>query len=247
MYLAWSILLAFGLAWPVPRLLPRWHTLRHVPGPALVLWQAVALGAVIAGLELAPLAVLALLRRGRDLPDPTDHVVLALVAAGLSALIVGRLLARAHVVGRRLRRVRREHRELVDLLGHADPHDADLPTGVRVLSHPTPTAYCVPGLTRRVVLTSGTIEALPPEQLRAVLAHEQAHLRGRHDLILEFFTVWHTAVPRRLRSDEGLRTVRLFIELLADRYAVRAAGRLPVGRALVALAQAQHPTGTLGQ
>ncbi|MBO1754846.1 M56 family metallopeptidase [Allobranchiibius sp. CTAmp26] len=245
MYLGWLLLLTVVLAWPAPRLLPRWTALRGVPGPALWLWQGVSLGAVVAGLELAPLAVLYVVRVGDGLPAPRDHIVLAAIAALVSALLAGRLLARAHVVGRRLRKVRREHRELVDLLDEP-VHAAGLPAQVRVLSHPTATAYCVPGLSRRVVLTSGTIEALPPAELRAVLAHELAHLRHRHDLVLEFFTVWHTAVPRRLRSDRGLETVRLLIELLADRSAERAVGRVPVARALVALARAEHPTGTLG-
>ena len=244
-YLAGLLLLTVVLAWPAPRLLPRWTALRAVPGPALWLWQGISLGAVVAGLELAPLAILSFVRVGDGLPAPRDHVILAALAVLISALLVGRLLARGHVVGRRLRKVRREHRELVDLLDEP-VHASGLPAQVRVLSHPTATAYCVPGLSRRVVLTSGTIDALPPAELRAVLAHELAHLRQRHDLVLEFFTVLHTAVPRRLRSDRGLETVRLLIELLADRNAERSVGRVPVARALVALARAEHPSGTLG-
>ena len=42
------------------------------------------------------------------------------------------------------------------------------------------------------------------EELAAVLAHERAHLRHRHDLVLEFFTVLHTAAPPRLRSAAAL-------------------------------------------
>lgn len=242
MYLAGLIVLTVILAWPAPRLLPRWVALRAVPGPALWLWQCVSLGSVLAGLALAPLAILRLIGKPEGLPSPADHIVLAIVAASITGLIVSRLLARAHVVGMRLRKIRREHRELVDLLGKS----GELPNDVRVLEHPTATAYCVPGLSSRVVLTSGTVAALGPDELQAVLAHELAHLRQRHDLVLEFFTVWHTAVPRRLRSDWGLETVLLLIELLADRTAERQVGRLPVGRALVVLAQSSHPSGTLG-
>ncbi|MDQ2851807.1 M56 family metallopeptidase [Dermatophilaceae bacterium Sec6.4] len=242
MYLFGLIALAIAFAWPAPRLLPRWVALRAVPGPALWLWQCISLGAVIACLALAPLAILTFIGRPRGLPSPADHVVLAVLAAFISGLLIVRLLTRAHIVGRRLRRVRREHRELVDLLGDAGQLDGD----VRVLDHPTATAYCVPGLSHRVVLTSGTVAALAPHELQAVLAHEVTHLRQRHDLVLEFFTVWHTAVPSRLRSDRALETVTLLIELLADRTAAREVGRVPVARALVALARAEHPSGTLG-
>lgn len=242
MYLAGLIALTVVLAWPAPRLLPRWTALRGVPGPALWLWQCVSLSAVIAGLTLAPLAILTFIGTRDRLPSPADHAVLAVLAATISGLLLLRLLARAHIVGRRLRKVRREHRELVDLLGDS----GQLPVDVRVLDHPTATAYCVPGMSRRVVLTSGTIAALAPHELQAVLAHEVAHLQQRHDLVLEFFTVWHTAVPRRLRSDRGLETVTLLIELLADRAAERQVGRVPVARAMVALSRAEHPSGTLG-
>ena len=63
-----------------------------------------------------------------------------------------------------------------------------------------------------------------------MLAHERAHLRARHDLILEFFTVVHEAVPAFVRSDAALREVTLLIEVLADRAAVRATSVLATAR-----------------
>ena len=126
------------------------------------------------------------------------------------------------------------------------PPSPGLPGSVRVLEHPTPTAYCVPGLRQRVVLSRGTIDALPADQLAAVLAHERAHLRARHDLVLECFPVVHTTVPDAVRSDAGMREVNLLVELLADRAAVRAVGAPPLARALVALARGRRPGATLG-
>ena len=38
-----------------------------------------------------------------------------------------------------------------------------------------------------------------------MVAHEEAHLRERHDLVLEFFTVLHTATPRLLRTPPAER------------------------------------------
>ena len=79
------------------------------------------------------------------------------VAAALSGLVAVRLLVSGDRVGRNLRAARRRHRELVDLLGVA----GEGPTGTCASSStPTPTAYCVPGVRRRVVLTQGTLDRL---------------------------------------------------------------------------------------
>lgn len=203
---------------------------RRAPGQALLVWQAVSLAGVFAALAVAPagIAVTAL---------PTWATAAALA---FSAAMLARLLWSGHRVGTRLRAGRREHRELVDLLG------INIGDDVRVLAHPTPTAYCVPGLRRRVVLTEGTLASLPPEELSAVMAHERAHLRARHDLVLEFFTVLHEAVPGRLRSPQALREVRLLIEVLADRAARTVTGPVPLARALATLSAASHPEGVLG-
>jgi Zn-dependent protease with chaperone function len=160
------------------------------------------------------------------------YVWLVAIAGAVSGLVLARLLVSGHKVGRNLRVIRRRHRELVDLLAaHDDRH-------VRVLEHPTPTAYCLPGLSRRVVLTQGTIDTLAERELDAVLAHERAHLAARHDLILEFFTVVHEAVPPFVRSETALREVHLLIEVLADRAAVREVGPVPTARAIVDMAGA---------
>ena len=84
--------------------------------------------------------------------------------------------------------MRTDHRELVDIVAQHDQR-------MRILQHPTPTAYCIPGRQSRVVLSQGVLDALPADQLEAVVAHEEAHLRGRHDLLLEFFSVVHSSVP----------------------------------------------------
>ena len=86
------------------------------------------------------------------------------VALAFSAAMLARLLWSGHRVGTRLRSERRRHRELVDALGttHDSAATSRWPGGeVRVLAHPTPTAYCLPGRRHRVVLTEGTLLALP--------------------------------------------------------------------------------------
>lgn len=235
------LLVALTLAGPVPRLLPRVTGLREVPRAGLVLWQSTSLAAVLAGLAAGPM-----FRAGTDLlaDHPPVRAVAAWLGLVLSLVTLVLLLASGHRTGMRLRRLRRRHRRLVDLvaLEPATPGAGRL----RVLEHPMPTAYCVPGLRQRVVLSQGAIDALDADELLAVLAHERAHLRARHDLVLEFFTVLHTAVPRRLRSEAGLAEVNLLVELLADRWAARQAGVEPLARALVQLASAQRPDAAMG-
>ncbi|KYH45064.1 M56 family metallopeptidase [Branchiibius sp. NY16-3462-2] len=238
-------------------LLPRWRGQVRSPGASLLLWQAVSVAAILAGVLLAPVAVLGFVREGRELPDPAAHLPMLLVGIVVSGVLLGRLAVRGHRVGTALRTSRRQHRELIDLLA-VDP-GVEPPLGVRrwralgspphsltVLAHPTPTAYCVPGLRSRVVVSDAIGEQLGPVGLQAVLAHEVTHLRQRHDLILEFFTVLHTAVPTALRSDRGLGRGRLLVEILADRGAEQVVGRAPVARAIVLLADAPHPSGAMG-
>ena len=233
------VILAILLAWPVPRGLARLTVLRRAPRAALVLWQATTVTAVIAALLAAPAALPVVLG---DRIRWSEHWPVLVAAATLSSVVAGRLLLSADRIGRDLRAARRRHRDLVDLLGAAgegrDRH-------MRVLEHTTPTAYCVPGVRRRVVLTQGTFERLQPDELEAVLAHERAHLAARHDLIMEFFTVVHEAVPRFLRCDAALYEVHLLIEVLADRAAVRRSGPVSTGRAIVAMADGPKPAGAM--
>ena len=81
--------------------------------------------------------------------------------------------------------------------------------------------------------------------MTAILTHERAHLRARHDLVLEAFTAVHAAFPRFVRSASALDAVRLLIELLADDAAVRTAGPTPLARALVACASGRTPSGAM--
>lgn len=226
-------LLAGLLAGVAPRVMARLVLFRRAPRAALVAWQAVSLAAVLSALAAAPAAVPSLQRTGG---------LLLAVALVVSGLVFARLLLSGHRIGTRLRAARNRHRDLVDLL--ATQHDSG--GRVRVLDHPTPTAYCLPGRRSRVVLTQGALAALPGQELDAVLAHERAHLRGRHDLLLEYFSVLHHSVPRPLRSSAALAEVRLLVEALADRAAVHTSGPVTTARALTRLAQGQAPEAGLG-
>ena len=228
----------------VPRTLPSATLLRRTPGAALVLWQMIGGAGVLAALMTAPAAAIALATEGGTVPtffDETTRVSLALVVATVMSLgMLFLLLRSAHHIGTDLRASRRTQRNVVDVV--ASRSEGSL----RVVDHPGRSAYCLPGLRSRVVLTSGAVAALSEEELAAVLAHEQAHAGGRHDLMLEFFTVLHRTVPAPVRSDAALREVQLLIELLADRQAARRVGPAPLGRALATMAGSAAPPASLG-
>ena len=224
------VLAALGvvLAGPVPALLARARWLRRTPLSTMLLWQGVALAAVLsalgAGLSLAT-------SQGWSTP--------AALALAVTAVVAVRLGLSGHRVGTSLRSLRRHHREQLDLVTHRRG-------GLAVLETEQPLAYCVPSLkSSRVVVSQGALGRLAPDELDAVLAHERAHLRARHDLVLEAFSVLHRAFPRWVSSASALREVRMLVEVLADRAAARDAGAQALGRALVGLAGAPAPTAGL--
>lgn len=230
--------LALALAGPVPALMAARPRLRLTPMAAMVLWQAVALAAVLAalgaGLSLAT-------RSGVGVPESPWSWVVVGGALVLTLTVLVRLGWAAHRVGTELRSLRRRHRDLLDALG-----EADVERNLRILDHDTPTAYCLPGVGHsRVVLSRGALIRLSAESLRAVLEHERAHLRYRHDLVLEAFTVLHRAFPTVLNSSRALAEVVLLAEVLADRAAIQRVGKRPLVEALAHLAGGTTPQASL--
>lgn len=229
--------LAVLLAGPVPALMARWSGLRSTPAAAMLLWQSTALAAVLAalgaGLSLAT-------DRLWQPPVAAEDVLVAALAGAVTVVVGGRLLLSGHLTGTALRRVRRAHRERVDRVARRE-------RGVSVLDHGVPVAYCVPGVAgARIVVSRSTLERLGPAELEAVLEHERSHLRARHDLVLEAFTVLHRAFPRWVASRAAREEVEVLVEVLADRAAVRHGDRRALLGALVALAGASAPAGALG-
>ncbi|GAY13415.1 M56 family metallopeptidase [Mycobacterium sp. shizuoka-1] len=249
--LAFTIL-ALLLVGPVPALLARASWTMRAPRAAIVLWQSIAVAAVLSAFS-AGLAIASRLfvpgPDGRPTATITSEIDalgwplwLAYVSVFAVTLVIGaRLLVAGVQVAVATRRRRAHHRMVVDLLG--DPWQGM--SGLRVLDVAEPLAYCLPGVRSRVVLSEGTLSALTEAELVAILSHERAHLRARHDLVLEAFVAVHTAFPRFVRSGSALAAVRLLVELLADDAAVRTAGPTPLARALVTCASGPTPKGAL--
>ncbi len=200
---------------------------RRSPATAIVMWQALglaggvsAIGALLAIGSAQPpratiLGALADHLEAGQLIEPSTSMAakafqIGCLAAGaaLLALLCWVLVgASAAVV-----RARRRQRELLALLAHGDPK---VP-GALVVDHPAAAAYCLPGLRSKIVVSVGTLDLLGPAELAAVLEHERAHLRERHDLVLLPFTSLRRAFPRSRLILHTLLAVGLLIEMLAD-------------------------------
>jgi Zn-dependent protease with chaperone function len=167
--------------WPdrAPRLgVLAWHALS-----ASTLLAVLLAGAVLVipesplSLDLAELIqACALTLRG--LYATPGGMPLSVAGAAFALAVVARLgycaAAELAVAGRQQRR----QREMLTIVGRRDQV-----LGATVVEHGTAAVYCLPGRPRRIVCTTAALQTLNAEQLRAALAHEQAHLRGRHHLI----------------------------------------------------------------
>jgi Zn-dependent protease with chaperone function len=236
--------LAVLLAWPVPALLARARWPGRDPLVALVCWQAVGLAGGLSMIGallvhgLAPWGQALLpaawgLLTGRPPADPArgDHWV-ALTLAGVLALELVGVLLLSWV---RTTRTRRRHRALLELV----VQPATSPD-TRLLEHPAPVAFCIPGARPLLVLSSGMVAELDDDQLAAVVAHERAHLKERHHLLLLPFVAWKAALPVLPAAERAYAAVRELVEMRADDVALRslsgATPRRTLARAIVAAA-----------
>ncbi len=254
--LAFTVM-ALVLSGPVPSMLARAKWPSRAPRAAIVLWQSIALAAVLSAFSAGIAIASRLFAPGPD-GRPTATIAseidvlgwplwVAYVAVFALTLVIGARLAVAIVqVAIATRRRRAHHRMVVDLVGKSRKWaHAQAGHGLRILDIDEPLAYCLPGVRSRVVVSEGTLATLADNEIAAILSHERAHLRARHDLVLEMFTAVHAAFPRFVRSASALDAVKLLIEMLADDAAVRAAGPTPLARALVACATGRTPAGAL--
>ena len=247
--LAFTIV-ALVLSGPVPAMLARASWPIRAPRAAIVLWQSIALAAVLSAFSAGIAIASRLFVLGPD-GRPTATITSEIDALGwplwaayvivfaITLVIGGRLTFAVLQVAIATRRRRAHHRMVVDLVGKSQGNH------LRILDVAQPLAYCLPGVRSRVVVSEGALNALGDNEMAAILSHERAHLRARHDLVLEMFTAVHAAFPRFVRSGNALDAVRLLIEMLADDAAVRAAGPTPLARALVACASGRTPSGAL--
>ena len=229
----------------------------RIPGVAIVCWQAIGLAAGLSAIGL-PLSLglapyhaptgTALRRFARDLMNgelpagmATHHLLLVAVGLGLAAVLLG---STAHSLLTAVRTQRR-HRDLLNLVARNDP----AVPGALVLDHPCAAAYCLPGMRPTVVISAGTLKLLDRAELAAVLSHEQAHAKERHDLVLLPFTALRRALPWLDWVRAANETVALLVEMRADDKARRLHDDAPLAAALLRFADAPSrmtPAGALG-
>lgn len=240
--LAWALLGGSLGSWALAT--SRWP--EHNPRLGLAAWLLLSCSlpvmfvtAAISVLTATPLghsvvdffhACIALVRgafAGPVSPSGADLVAvfLLLVAVRVFALFLTDITS-----GLRQRRRRRSQLRLV-AASHSSTHQDDL----IVVHDARPAAFCLPGRMRTIVITTTAIQTLTPEELVAVLAHERAHLRGHHHLMLAWshairqsycFLPWVGAMAQRASS---------LVEMVADDHAVKASSPPVLASALLRL------------
>jgi Zn-dependent protease with chaperone function len=164
--------------------------------------------------------------------------------AGLGLALAGAVAARTALTAmthlRAAGRQARRHAQTARLVGQPEPA-----LGAVLVEHAQPHAYCVAGRHPTVILTTGAVQALDPGQLDAVLAHERAHLAGRHHRLRALARIGRLVLPfLPLMRDADEQVARL-VELHADDAAARARDPRLLATALVVLATAASPAPAL--
>lgn len=240
--LVWSgvLLAAAGaLALVGPRLLgaSSWQV-RH-PRTALAAWEATL--ATVSMLALGAVAAAV----GTAVAGPAQGGALAGHVAGWSMLLaVSAVLAVIAGGGEHLHDAARADADAMLALPHVDyrlPGRARL----RVCAGDGLIACAVPGAEPVVVVSAGVVAALTPAQLRAVVGHEQAHLRGRHDRLRRVADLVVACLPRSAVAGRARRRIGLLVELAADDRAARVAGAVHVANALERWGRADGDAGML--
>jgi len=226
----------------------------RAPRLGIAVWQALSLSAVLAVVLAGVALAVPATQLSTDLGQLLRACVMALraeyaapggalpAAVGTTAAlaVLGRLVCCAAGALLRAGRDRREHADALAIVGRPVHR-----LGAVVVDHHTAAAYCLPGRARRIVLTSAAVAALAEDELSAVLAHERAHLRGRHHLVLAGAQAFDRAFPGVPLFGEARRQVTALVEMLADDAAARRHQRRTVAAALLHVAGARAPAAGL--
>ncbi len=251
LYLDAGLLSAFVvlLVWPFSTCLARASWVSRSPRAAVALWHSTGLSATLATIgaglcvaterfhagfvgglgELAEGLVGGHPLQGLGLPDALGLTLAADVGVVLVS-VIGVVMLRTVLA-------RARHRRLLNLL--ADPSRKR--SGTLTLEHPSPVAYCLPGIRPRIVISSGTVRLLDQAQLAAVIEHERGHAHERHGLVMLPMT--SLTEPFRWVPFARLapRAVADLLEMAADDHAARLHAPSSLASALVALSTAGAP------
>jgi Zn-dependent protease with chaperone function len=254
MILALCVLLVVAVAAAAgPAVLSRLTRSTRSPFAILAAWQIstsfVAFGAILGSAMVAAPTLISFGRLPLQLEsclvvlrhsDRSSPASVRLVAGLLVAGCLTRLSLTVLKTVKDTHRRRGRHRALLNIVSRAH-----IELGVRVIDDEAAAVYCMPGGGGTVVFTSAALNLLSRAQQHAVLAHERAHLRGHHHLVIGWANLLATAFPRvRLLREANIHTARL-IEMRADDVAARDHGRQSVAEALFALSDTSGPAAAL--
>lgn len=235
--------LLYGAAWT-----------RRAPGLAVLMWQAITASvltaALLAGAALmvpslpASASVTAFLKACTSAVREQYGSPAGQAVGVFGGLVAGGILLRTlYCIGIALSMIRAGRvSQLQHLSLTARPHPR---WPISVVEHTTAVAYCIPGRNPRIIFTSAAIARLDDDQTAAVIAHERAHLRGRHDVVLALFDGLARAFPGLASMKLAGRDVPKLLEMRADDVALLRNGRLALASALVGLSEASVPMGTV--
>jgi len=162
---------------------------------------------------------------------------LAGVGIAGSALWLGFVAMRER--GRRSRRVRQQL-AVLNIVGSRSACPGQGPATLWLQSD-RPLAFSVAGRPGLVVLTEGLRRQLPPDGVEAVLAHERAHLRGRHHLLIATVQTLRRAFGFLPLFRSAPAALREQLELAADLSALADCGAAAVHNALMTVTGAGTP------
>lgn len=114
------------------------------------------------------------------------------------------------------------------------------------LDHDEPLAYSVAGSPSFVVATTGLSNHLTDDQVAAVLAHEHAHLHGRHQALTGLAEAAAWALPFMPLTRQAPAATRVLVEMAADAAAAAQHGPDTVRSALLRVGMHGSPVGALG-
>lgn len=223
------------------------------PRVGIVAWMGCVTGVLVAG--VAGVVLLALPDHGglggllavcfgvlshAAVPAWDEGVAAVGVVALVGLILRGAVVARRQAVRRRQERDR--FRFLVALAGLADTVDAR----VMWLDDPRPVAFSIGGRRGLIAASYGLWASLDPVAVSATLAHERAHLRGRHQLMVDAADALAAAFPWVPLFRAAPPALRELVEAAADRAAVRRHGVDAVRTALTVLSEVPLPHPGLG-
>ncbi|QQM55656.1 M56 family metallopeptidase [Rhodococcus pyridinivorans] len=251
------LLYAIAVAVVGPLILARLTAAGIAPRLGVAAWLSAMAGVFVAAAAAVAIALVALGRSGDAARGIVDCFGVLSTSVGEYSgagmrLLFGTMLSAGTVVGaigtwricrgvRRRRARAHEHARLARMIGRRIP-DLD----AVVIDSDEPVAYCIAGRERSVVITRGTLSVLAPRQLAAVLAHERAHLDGRHSLVLDIVHSAAAALPGVPLFRVGATEIGHLLEMCADDVAVRGQGRRALLGGLLALGGHPVQEGTLG-